>query len=145
MFFAGIIACLDEFTAKFIKDAATQFNEQANTQIGCWHYWEKEATIIIGGFLHAVIPEKMDPNHTMLDLFKMNNLPTEVNHFDITTWKKQTRGIYVEFECRNILLQKLSAMKVLRAPTGVFKIKKRLRKQLSKKEYEDRFAQMNSA
>ena len=92
-----------------------------------------------------MLPEKMDPNHTMLDLFRMNNLPIDPDHFDITTWKKQPRGIYLEFECRNILLQKLSAKKVLRAPTGVFKIKKRLRKQLSKKEYEDRFAQMDSS
>ena len=145
MFITGIIACLDEFTAGFIKEAAALFNEQGNTQIGCWHYWEKEATIIIGGFLHAVIPDKMDPNHTMLDLFRMNNLPTDANHFDITAWKKQPRGIYLEFECRNILLQKLSAKKVLRTPTGIFKIKKRLRKQLSKKEFEDRFAQMESA
>lgn len=145
LFIAGVIACLDEFTAGFIKDSAALFNEQGNTQIGCWHYWEREATIIIGGFLHAVIPGKLEPNHTMLDLFRMNSLPTEVNHFDITAWKKLPRGIYLEFECRNLLLQKLSSKKVLRTPTGVFKIKKRLRKQLSKKEYEDKFAQMDAS
>ena len=131
---SGVVAALDEESANYIKAVVDQFNARGGLQIKAWHYWEKEPAIIIKGFLHVVRCDTIEPNRTLSDIFRMNNLPNDTKYFDIITWRQKKQGIYLEFESRSLLLSKLSNLKALRTPTGFLRIKKRIRRQLSKAE-----------
>ena len=92
----GLVACLDDATAAFVKTKAESFEHEGNTVRG-WSRDEFGPQIVFQGFLHSPVWKKKRPSATIAKILKMNGLLNS-GKFQVITYQKHIKGVFVRFE-----------------------------------------------
>lgn len=130
----GIIAANDKQTSEWIKLQIDIYNQKCkNLQLVAYNKWDRGSAFVYYGFLHGPHWREKKGTITLVKILAFNKIEGEFYNLVYNT--KNTSGVFISFEPKPDLAEKLNAKMTLDCGVCKLRLSKRLRQQKSEVDF----------